>query len=59
MDTVTRVQILNGADSISHSTNTLVKGSECNYSPSSNGLIVGQTGLFSSDKANSLGERRL
>ncbi len=53
MDTATRVQILNEADCISHSTNTLEKGMNPIILPSA---IVGHTGFLSLGEATSLGE---
>ena len=46
-------------DCISHSTNTIGKGYESNYFPSSYGQIVGQTRFFSLGEATSLGEGKL
>ena len=43
---MTRVQILDEADSILYSTNTLGEMHESNYSPSNLGQIVGHIGLF-------------
>ena len=54
MDTVTRVQILDKTDCISHSTNTLGKGINPIILPP-----VGQTRLFSLGEATSLGEGKL
>ena len=51
MDMATWVQILDKAVYISHSTNTLGKGT----SPT----IVGQTGLFNLDMATAIGEEKL
>ena len=56
MDTGTQVQILDQTDCISHTTNTLGKGMNPKYSPSSYGEIVGQTRFFSLGEATSLGE---
>ena len=59
MDTATRVQILDETDCISHSTNTLGKRYDSNYSTSSYGYTVGQTRFFSLGEATSLGEGKL
>ena len=59
MDTATRVQILDEADCISYSTNTLGKGMNPVILPPSMGKIVGQTGFFSLGEATSLGEGKL
>ena len=58
MDTVTRVQILDETDCISHSTNTLGKGMNPIILPPAMG-IVGQTMFFSLGEATSLGEGKL
>ena len=47
MDTVTRVQILDKEDCISHGTNTRGKGMNPIIIPPAMGKIVGQTGFFS------------
>ena len=55
MDTATRVQILDQAHGISHSTNTLGKGMNPIILPPAIGK-VGQTGFYSLGEASSLGE---
>ena len=59
MDTATRVQILDGTDCISHSTNTLGKGINPIIPPPAMGKIVGQSRFFSCGEATSLGEGKL
>ena len=59
MDTATRVQILNEADYISNSTNTLGKGMNPIILPPAIGKIVGQTWFFSLGQATSLEEGKL
>ena len=59
MDTATRVQILDEADCISHSTNTLGKGMNPIILPPAMGKIVGQTDFFSLGEATSQGEIKL
>ena len=56
---MTRVQILDETDCISHSTNTLVKGMNLIILPSAMGKKVGQTRFFSVSEATSLGEGKL
>ena len=56
MDTVTRVQILDETDFISHTTNTLGKGVNPIIIPPAMSQLVGQTGFFSLGEAASLGE---
>ena len=58
MDTVTRVQILDETDCISHSTNTLGKGMNPIILPPT-GLIVAQTGFFNLGEATSVGVGKL
>ena len=59
MDTVTRVQILDETDCISHCTNNLGKGMNPIILPLAMGKIVGQTGCFSFGEATSQGEGKL
>ena len=59
MDTVTRVQILDEIDCISHSTNTLGEGMNPIIIPPAKGKIVGQIGFFSLGEATSLVEGKL
>ena len=54
MDMMTRVQILDETDCISHSTNTLGKGMNPIILPPAIGKIVGQTRFFSLGEAASL-----
>ena len=54
MDTVTRVQILDETDCISHCTNNLGKGMNPIILPPAMGKIVGQTRFFSLGVATSL-----
>ena len=56
---MTRVQILDETDCISHCTNTLGKGMNPIILPSAMGKIVGQTWFFSLGEATSLGEGKL
>ena len=56
MDTVTRVQILDETDYISHSTNTLGKGMNPIILPPAMGKIVEQTMFFSLGESTGLGE---
>ena len=56
---MTRVQILDETDCISHSTNTLGKGMNLIILPPGMGKIVGQTRFFSFGEATSLGEGKL
>ena len=53
---MTRVQILDETDCISHYTNTLGKGMNPIILPPAMGKIVGLTRLFSLGEATSLGE---
>ena len=57
MDSSTRVQILNKAVDISHT--TIKEGYESIYSPTSCGWIVGQTGLLNLVMATGLEEWKL
>ena len=59
MDTVTRVQIRDETDCISHCTNTLGKGMNPIILPPAMGKIVGQTVFLSLGEATSLGEGKL
>ncbi len=59
MDMVTRDQILEETDCISHSTNTLGKGMNPIILPPAMGKIVGQTWFFSLGEATRLGEGKL
>ena len=59
METDTKVQFLDKAVWISHSINTLGEKYASNYSFSSYGLIVRQTGLFNLGKASCLRKRRI
>ena len=59
MNSATRVQILEGTDCISHSTNTLEKGMNPIILSPAMGKLVGQTRLFSLGEATSLGEEKL
>ena len=56
MDMATQVQILDEADCISQSTNTLGKGMNPIILPPAMGKIVGQAGFVSLGEATSLGE---
>ncbi len=56
MDKVTRLQILDETDFISHSTNTFGKSMNPIILPPAMGKIIGQTRLFSLGEATSLGE---
>ena len=59
MDTVTRVQILDKTDCISHCPNILGKAMNPIILPPAMGKIVGQTRFFSLSEATSLGEGKL
>ena len=59
METVTRAQILDDTDCISHDTNPLGKGINPIILPPAMGKIVGQTKFYSLREATCLGEEKL
>ena len=58
MDSATEFKPLSKTICISHTANTFGKGmNESSYSPSSDGSVVGKTGLFNLDMATCLEEK--